>query len=151
AAALASEATAGHVLATATVGQLAGTLSPHLLFEAGRLTLGGLAEPVQTYEVRWEADALKPLTVVIADGSALLRSGIAGILAANGFQVIGEAGDADVLLGLVANLDPDLAIVDIRMPPTHTLEGIRAAARIRAEHPRTGVLILSQHLESQAG
>ena len=77
----------------------------------------------------------------------LVRSGLARLLADAGVQVVGEAGDADALLGLVARMRPDVAVVDIRMPPTQTDEGLVAAHRIRAEHPSTAVVVLSQYIE----
>lgn len=88
------------------------------------------------------------MRVIIADDSILLREGVARILAESGFEVVGQAGDADELLQLVREREPDVALVDIRMPPTHTDEGIRAAHRIRAEHPGVAVLVLSQYLQT---
>jgi DNA-binding NarL/FixJ family response regulator len=86
--------------------------------------------------------------VVVADDSLLLREGVARLLAETGFEVVGLAGDAGELLALVARSAPDVAIVDIRMPPTHTDEGLRAAHAIRARHPGVGVLVLSQHVRA---
>ena len=83
---------------------------------------------------------------VIADDSTLLREGLARLLADAGFEVVGQARDADELLTEVRSHRPDVAIVDIRMPPTQTDEGIRAAREIRERHPETGVLVLSQHV-----
>lgn len=77
----------------------------------------------------------------------LTREGITRLLGDAGVEVVGAAEDADTLLRLVAKHDPDAAIVDIRMPPTHSDEGLVAATRIRSEHPRTGVLVLSQYVE----
>jgi DNA-binding NarL/FixJ family response regulator len=85
--------------------------------------------------------------VVLAEDSVLLREGVARILDEAGFEVVGQAGNADELLLKVRSYSPDVAIVDIRMPPTHTDEGLRAAQEIRAEHPQTGVLVLSQYVE----
>jgi DNA-binding NarL/FixJ family response regulator len=85
--------------------------------------------------------------VVIADDSVLLREGIARLLVDSGFEVVGQAGDADDLLRKVGAHKPDIAVVDVRMPPTHTDEGLRAAHRIRAEYPETAVLVLSQYVE----
>jgi DNA-binding NarL/FixJ family response regulator len=85
--------------------------------------------------------------VVIADDAALIREGVARLLAENGVEVARQAGDADALLAAVRDERPDVALVDVRMPPTHTREGLRAAAEIRASHPETAVLVLSQHLE----
>jgi len=84
--------------------------------------------------------------VVVADDAALVREGLSRLLAEAGFAVVGTAGDADALLTLVSDVRPDVAIVDIRMPPSYTDEGLRAAHRIRAEHAGTGVLVLSQHV-----
>jgi DNA-binding NarL/FixJ family response regulator len=86
--------------------------------------------------------------VVLADDSVLFREGIARLLTETGFDVIAQCGTADDLLLKVRSYEPDVAIVDIRMPPTHTDEGLRAAQEIRQRHPRTGVLVLSQYVES---
>jgi DNA-binding NarL/FixJ family response regulator len=85
--------------------------------------------------------------VVIADDSVLLREGIARLLVESGFEVVGQAGDAEDLLRKVGAHKPDIAVIDVRMPPTHTDEGLRAAHRIRAEYPDTAVLVLSQYVE----
>jgi DNA-binding NarL/FixJ family response regulator len=87
--------------------------------------------------------------VVIAEDTVLLREGLAGLLEDAGEQVVGRAGDADALLALVGEHDPDLAVVDVRMPPNYDDEGTRAAAEIRRGHPSTGVLVLSQHIETR--
>ena len=89
----------------------------------------------------------RAVRVVIADDSVLLREGIARLLEESGFEVVGQAGDAEELLRKVGAHKPDVAVVDVRMPPTHTDEGLRAAHRIRAEHPETAVLVLSQYVE----
>ncbi|MBI3686910.1 MAG: response regulator transcription factor [Actinobacteria bacterium] len=86
------------------------------------------------------------MRVVIADDSTLLREGVARLLAEAGFEVVGLAGDVETLLRLVEVHRPDVAVVDIRMPPTHTDEGLRAAGRIRREHAGVGVLLLSQYV-----
>ncbi|HEY8407795.1 MAG TPA: response regulator transcription factor [Gaiellaceae bacterium] len=87
------------------------------------------------------------MRVVIADDAPLIREGVARLLAESGVEVVDQLGDADALLRSVRDLHPDVALVDIRMPPTHTDEGLRAAREIRARHPETAVLVLSQHLE----
>jgi len=86
--------------------------------------------------------------VVLAEDSVLLREGVARILDEAGFEVVGQAGNADELLLKVRSYSPDVAIVDIRMPPTHTDEGLRAAQEIREKHPTCGVLVLSQYVEA---
>jgi DNA-binding NarL/FixJ family response regulator len=88
------------------------------------------------------------LRVVIADDSILLREGVARLLEDSGFNVVGQAGTAEELLLKVRSYTPDVAIVDIRMPPTQTDEGLRAAKEIREQHPNVGVLVLSQYVES---
>jgi DNA-binding NarL/FixJ family response regulator len=87
------------------------------------------------------------MRVVVAEDVMLTREGITRLLTDAGVEVLGEAEDADALLRLVAEHRPDAAIVDIRMPPTHSDEGLVAAQRIRAEYPATGVLVLSQYVE----
>jgi DNA-binding NarL/FixJ family response regulator len=84
--------------------------------------------------------------VVLADDSVLLREGVAQLLAQAGFEVVGQAGDAEELLEQIEAQAPDVAIVDIRMPPTHTDEGLQAAQVIRTRHPQVGVLVLSQYV-----
>jgi DNA-binding NarL/FixJ family response regulator len=91
-------------------------------------------------------DAIK---VVIADDSVLLREGTARLLEDEGFDVVGQAVDGDDLMLKVRSYAPDVAIVDIRMPPTHTDEGLRAAKEIRERHPATSVLVLSQYVETE--
>src|ERR687893_1826629 len=90
----------------------------------------------------------KALRVVLAEDSVLLREGVARILLDAGFEIVGQAGTADDLLLKVRSYSPDVAIVDIRMPPTHTDEGLRAAKEIRDRHPEVGVLVLSQYVEA---
>jgi DNA-binding NarL/FixJ family response regulator len=89
------------------------------------------------------------MRIVIADDSMLLREGLARLLIDAGCQVVATAHDAPGLLREVELASPDAVIVDIRMPPTHTDEGIAAARRLRTTHPRLGVLVLSQYLESE--
>jgi DNA-binding NarL/FixJ family response regulator len=86
--------------------------------------------------------------LVLGDDSLLFREGLARLLVDAGFEIVGQAADADALYGLVEAARPDVAIVDIRMPPTHTDEGLTVARRIKDAHPETGVLVLSQYLES---
>ncbi len=87
------------------------------------------------------------MRVVIADDAPLIREGVARLLAENHVEVVDQVGDADALLVSVRDLRPDVALVDIRMPPTHTDEGLRAAREIRSRYPGTAVVVLSQHLE----
>jgi DNA-binding NarL/FixJ family response regulator len=85
--------------------------------------------------------------VVVAEDSVLLREGIARLLTERGHEVVGQAADAEDLIRKVGAHHPDVAVVDIRMPPTNTDDGLQAALRIRAEHPQTGVLVLSAYVE----
>ena len=87
------------------------------------------------------------MRVLIAEDGVLLREGLAQLLAARGFDVVGTCDTAERLLLLVRSYSPDVAIVDIRLPPTHSDEGLRAALEIRAHHPSVGVLVLSQYVE----
>ena len=87
------------------------------------------------------------MRVVIGEDALLLREGIARVLEAAGIEVVGLAGDYDELIAAATEARPDVAVVDIRMPPTHTDEGLRAAKAIRAALPQTGVLVLSQYLD----
>ncbi len=84
---------------------------------------------------------------MVADDDVLLREGLASLLERSDFQVVGQAGDANELLALVREHETELVIVDIRMPPTHSTEGLTAAHTIREEFPETGILVLSAHVE----
>ncbi len=89
------------------------------------------------------------LRTVIADDSVLLRDGLVRLLTDSGFDVVAAVGDADALLDAVTEHSPDLCLVDVRMPPTHTDEGLRAAIEIRRRHPDIAVLVLSQYVEER--
>jgi DNA-binding NarL/FixJ family response regulator len=89
------------------------------------------------------------LRVIVADDSVLLREGVTRLLGEAGFDVVGQAADGEELMRKVKAHKPDVAIIDIRMPPTHTDEGLQAARAIRDEMPDTGVLVLSQYLEEE--
>jgi DNA-binding NarL/FixJ family response regulator len=108
------------------------------------LDMNELAHPPAGADQAAVADRTR---VVVADDSVLLREGVARLLQDEGFEVVGRSGTAADLLLKVRSYEPDVALVDIRMPPTHTDEGIRAAKEIRAEHPHTAVLVLSQYAE----
>ena len=89
------------------------------------------------------------MQIVVADDAVILREGLARLLEEAGFEVPGLAADADELRALVEDLQPEVAIVDIRMPPTHTDEGLQAAKLIRARWPQVGILVLSQHVQAR--
>lgn len=88
------------------------------------------------------------VSVVVADDAALMREAFAAVLERDGFHVAAQVGNAEELHRAVAEVRPGLAVVDVRMPPEHRFEGLRAAVRIRREHPGTGVLVLSAHIET---
>jgi DNA-binding NarL/FixJ family response regulator len=87
--------------------------------------------------------------VVLADDDVLLREGLASLLDRSGLEVVGQAGDAAELLELVGQLRPELAVVDVRMPPRHSTEGLEAARVIQRDHPETAVVLLSAHAEAE--
>ena len=89
------------------------------------------------------------MRVVIAEDAALFREGLARLITDRGHEVVAAVGDAGALLEAVAEHEPDVAVADIRMPPTHTDEGLRAAIELRRHHPGTGVLVLSQYIETR--
>ncbi len=97
-------------------------------------------------------DATSPagsLRIVLADDAVLLREALAAALGAAGFEVVGQAGDVEGLMALVERHDPDVVVVDVRMPPTHTTEGLEAARQIRQTRPAIGILVLSQYVETR--
>jgi DNA-binding NarL/FixJ family response regulator len=89
------------------------------------------------------------LRIVIAEDSAVVRAGLAEILTDRGHEVVSAVGDAEALRSAVAQFRPDVAVVDVRMPPSHTDEGLRAAIAIRRDYPGTGILVFSQYIESR--
>jgi DNA-binding NarL/FixJ family response regulator len=95
------------------------------------------------------AEVRDPIRVVVADDAVLFREGLVRLLTETGFEIVGQAGDADELADVVDRAAPDIAVTDIRMPPTHSTEGLAAARRIRATHPDVAVLVLSQYVEAR--
>lgn len=91
-----------------------------------------------------------PLRIVIAEDAAIMRDGLTQTLTRRGHDVVAAVGDAAALLDAVASHEPDVAVIDVRMPPTHTDEGLRAAKSIRREHPGVGVLVFSQYVEARS-
>jgi DNA-binding NarL/FixJ family response regulator/class 3 adenylate cyclase len=114
--------------------------------DQGIHALKGIPGEWHLYSVVGDHQASSP-RVVVAEDVMLMREGIVRLLREAGFDVVGEAEDLDGLMRAVATARPDTVIVDIRMPPTHTDEGLVAASRIRTEYPETGVLVLSQYIE----
>jgi DNA-binding NarL/FixJ family response regulator/class 3 adenylate cyclase len=148
----------GQIVASAATVEAAPGTSAH---DLGEHLIQGLREPERVYQLlagdlardfpplRNTSSTLgRALKVAIADDSVLLREGVARLLSESGFDVVAQSGNAEDLLRHVAMLKPAVAVVDIRMPPTHTDEGLRAAAEIRDRFPETGVLVLSQYVEA---
>jgi DNA-binding NarL/FixJ family response regulator/class 3 adenylate cyclase len=159
AARLCSRAGPGEILVSPEVAHFARAIEGVRYVQQGEVRLKGLPEPVAVIRVipsddpaerltRMKAAPAAPMRVMLADDSVLLREGVARLLSDAGFAVVSQHGNADDLLEAVRAHPPDAAIVDIRMPPTHTNEGLRAAHEIRAEHPQVGVLVLSQYVET---
>jgi DNA-binding NarL/FixJ family response regulator len=98
-------------------------------------------------DTRGVTEGQRASRVVLADDDVLLREGLASLLDRSGFDVVGQAGDGVELLTLVRSTNPDVAIIDIRMPPTHETEGLEAARIIRQERPETAIIVLSAHVE----
>ena len=135
------------ILCSRAVRLVAGAaVATHEFEPVGALTLKGLSAPVEADEVRWSPPEGAAPRVLIADDAVMLRQGIARLLEDDGFHVVGQAGDAEQLLALTAELRPDVVITDIRMPPTFELEGLHAALEIREHFPEIGVLVLSQYV-----
>src|ERR1700729_455555 len=139
----------GETLASTLVRELAGDADPDICFGEPREFEPGAAGSVRGAHAvtRAAPGPVASIRVVIADDSAIVRDGLAAVLSAAGLTVAAVAGDSDALLSAVNSTRPDIAIVDIRMPPTHTDEGLVAAERLRAEYPSIGILVLSQHAE----
>jgi DNA-binding NarL/FixJ family response regulator/class 3 adenylate cyclase len=155
-------AAAGEVLVSHEVAHLAGAMTGVVFHDRGSVRLKNLPETVRILRAapetddpadrfRSAADGVDSirLRVLLADDAVLFREGVARVLEDAGFVVAGAVGNAEELLEHVRADPPDVAVVDIRMPPSHTNEGLLAAARIREEFPSVGVLVLSQHVETQ--
>jgi DNA-binding NarL/FixJ family response regulator/class 3 adenylate cyclase len=148
---ISSLARGGEVVASRLVRELATAdedLGDDVWFDEEReVELRGLRGRHAVVTVHWERNAARPLSVVVADDSAVVRDGVAAVLRENGIEVRATAGDAETLYGEVDRHRPDVAVVDIRMPPSRTDEGLVAAERMSHSYPKVGVLVLSQHLE----
>ena len=145
---IASLAKGGEVLVSSIAAEMAtdAGLGDDVWFDTPReVELRGLRGRHSVCAVQW-SDAASTLRLVVADDSALLREGVAAVLREGGMEVVGLAGDGESLLVEVMNRRPDVAVVDIRMPPTFSNEGLTAARNIKAALPEVGVLLLSQHL-----
>jgi serine/threonine-protein kinase len=147
---LCAAAQAGAILASPAVEILADTPARHTLRSRGPVRLRGILQPLEVFEVAWAPSDLTALRIVLADDAAVIREGIAALLRDAGMIVAATVADADALIAAVAQHHPDVAITDIRMPPTHQLEGLEAALKIRSTYPHVAVLVLSQHIETRS-
>jgi DNA-binding NarL/FixJ family response regulator/class 3 adenylate cyclase len=156
---LCSLAGPGEILTTPEVVHLAGAIDEVSFVAHGETRVKGLADPVKVIRVVPDDDPVslltasdtgraRPMRVTLADDSVLLREGVARLLSDNGFHIVAQAGTAQELLDAVRDDPPDVAVVDVRMPPTFTDEGLRAAHQIRSEQPEVSVLVLSQYVET---
>ncbi len=146
---LAIVARSGEIVVSGLARELARD-SRELVFEDGRqVKLPGLGKHLTVHSLSWGDASLLRLRVVLADDSALVRDGVAALLRESGVEVVATAGDAGELYEAVGRQRPDVALIDIRMPPSYTDEGLVAAEHIRATFPGVGVLVLSQHLDAR--
>ena len=141
----------GQVLVSEVVRLLVGNRPDMTFVPLDAIELKGIPEAMNAAQVLWSPlpDEI-PYRVIVADDVALIRTGVVRLLTDNGLDVEAEAEDYDTLISAIDRDPPDLVITDIRMPPTFSDEGLRAAAHIKANHPQVGVLILSQHVEASA-
>jgi DNA-binding NarL/FixJ family response regulator/class 3 adenylate cyclase len=141
----------GKILVSEVVRLLTG-IRPDIQFvPLDPIALKGLAEPIGATEVLWvPLPETAPIRVIVAEDAALIRSGLVRLLTESGFDVVAEATDYQSLITAIDSDPPDLVITDIRMPPHHRDEGLRAAAYVKSTHPDIAVLILSQYIEASA-
>ena len=137
----------GQILVADLARDIVAPRGVHRLEPVGELSLKGLPAPMKVWEVPWETDDDITLRVALADDSGLLREGIARALREEGIDVVLQASDAEELMAGLAGARPHVVVVDVRMPPTHTTEGIDAAEQIKTDHPEIGVLVLSATLQ----
>jgi DNA-binding NarL/FixJ family response regulator len=131
------------------VRKIIGSGGEHAFEAVEPLTLRGFAEPLEADAVVWTPPDTAAPRVLLADDAVVVRHGIARALEDDGFQVVGQVGDAEQLVDLTAELLPDVVVTDIRMPPGFELEGLQAAMEIRRRFPNIGVLVLSQHVVTE--
>lgn len=147
---LCAEAGGGGILVSDLLKLLAGSSGMHRLRSVGELTLKGLPAPIEAWAIDWDAEEEFALRVALADDSVLLRQGMASVLASAGIDVVLQTSDAESLISALASTRPHVVVLDVRMPPTHTTEGLDAAHRIKASHPDIGVLVLSASVDPAA-
>jgi CheY-like chemotaxis protein len=147
---LCSAADTGQILVSDLLATLVAPRGMYQLEPAGVRTLKGLPEPATVWAMPWEASDDAALRVALVDDSVILREGVARALEDEGLQIVLQASTADELFAGMASARPHVVIMDVRMPPTHTTEGLDAAERIKADTPEVGVLVLSAVLQDVA-
>ena len=147
---LCAAAEGGQIIAADIVCHLAGDEDTRRLEPLAPLVLKGLPKPVAASTLRWDDDGDSGLRVALVDDSALLRQGIAKALTSVGVEIVLEAADTETLHEQIPAANPHVVVLDVRMPPTHTTEGLEAARRIKDEHPGIGVLLLSAEIQPSA-
>lgn len=141
----------GKILVSAVAAMLVSGQPDLELVPVGPLQLQGVPGPVAASEVAWAPlPGTRSPRVIVADDSALIRSGVVQLLSGSGFDVIAEVSDYEGLVSAIDTDPPDLVVTDIRMPPAHRDEGLRAAQYVKSHHPQVAVLILSQYVQSSA-
>jgi class 3 adenylate cyclase len=144
---LCNQSGAGEIYLSDVVRVLAGSDGMHRLAPVGELQLKGISIPTVAWAVDWDAQEEFALRVALADDSVVLRQGVASALKSAGIDVVLEASDAETVMRSLVAVRPHVVVLDVRMPPTHTTEGLDAAERIREEHPDIGVLVLSASVD----
>jgi class 3 adenylate cyclase/CheY-like chemotaxis protein len=147
---LCSAADTGQILVSDLLATIVAPRGVHRLEPAGQRVLKGLPDPATVWEVPWEASDDATLRIALVDDSVILREGLARALEAEGLDVVLQASNADELFAGLAGARPHVVITDVRMPPTHTTEGLDAAEKIKADSPDIGVLVLSAALQDAA-
>jgi class 3 adenylate cyclase len=147
---LCGAAEGGQILVASIVSRLAGDEGTRRMEPIAPLVLKGLQHPVDASILRWDGDGDSGLRVALVDDSVLLRQGIANALRSAGIEIVLESGDTQTLHEQLPAVNPHVVVLDVRMPPTHTTEGLDAARRIKDEHPGIGVLLLSAEVQPAA-
>ncbi|MHB8658477.1 MAG: response regulator [Solirubrobacteraceae bacterium] len=144
---LCGQAGAGEIFVSDLVRVLSGSSGMHRLNPLGELRLKGISSPMIAWSVDWDAREEFALRVVLVDDAVLLRQGVASALQHAGLDVVLQASEAESVMRALVSLRPHVVVLDVRMPPTYTTEGLQAAEQIRSEHPEIGVLVLSASVD----
>lgn len=147
---LCAAASGGQIVAAEIVRMLQGKHGLHRLEPKGPAHIKGIPEPLSVCTLDWDAAEDYTLRVALADDSVLLREGVASVLEMGGMDVVLQGPDAETILAGIESTRPHVVVMDVRMPPSFTTEGLVAAERIRTEHPDIGVLVLSAALQAGA-